>query len=85
MGYQDGKPLHVANKEKSLLAILSHETFEAMSEDDVLGLLQQKNVVVTGVPQTKKVAFDKHGLRTLSALDSQVSIQGTFRFSVSVL
>jgi hypothetical protein len=76
-GYQDDKPLHIADPDRSGFAIITREEYKKLlSSKSLQELLQRKNVVVTncGDPGLR---FDAAGLRTLSPLDSQVSIQGT--------
>lgn len=74
--YQDEKPLHIADPDRSCFAIITHEEYEKLyCSKGLQELLASKDVVVTncGDPGIK---FDAAGLRTLSHLDSQVSIQG---------
>ncbi len=56
-----------------------------MSQVELFALLQRKNLIVTDTPFPDEVEFDEHGLRTLSALDSQVSIQGVLEFKQNIL
>jgi hypothetical protein len=71
----DGKPLHIASPNLSGFAILQYADFKDMSPAELHQLLRRKNVVVTGCPGPV-LGFDEAGLRTLSPLDSQISIQG---------
>jgi hypothetical protein len=73
--YQDEKPLHIADPDRSCFAIITHEEYEKLSSKGLSQLLACKDVVVTNCGDPG-VTFDAAGLRTLSPLDSQVSIQG---------
>jgi hypothetical protein len=74
-GYVNGKPLHIADPAKSRFDTISHAQFEALTGQELQARLRQKNLVVTGCPHPN-LKFDEAGLRTLTALDSQISIQG---------
>jgi hypothetical protein len=74
-GYQDGLPLHIASPDLSGFKVIPHAIFQNMPAKEVQELLRCRNVVVTGCP-VPDLQFDEVGLRTLSPLDSAVSIQG---------
>ena len=73
-GYVEGKPLHIADPEKSGFAILSKDEFDSMEPHKLHALLSSKNLVVTGWPHGD-MDF-KEGLESLTELDAQISIQG---------
>ena len=75
-GHVDGKPLHIANPEKSSFDIISFVEFQGLSTPQIQGRLRHKNVVITGCPHPN-INFDEVGLRALSPLSRKISIQGT--------
>lgn len=73
--YQDGQPLHIVDPEKSAFDVMSYGEFQAMPPTELQTRLSLKNIIVTDCPH-RNMKFDEAGLRTLCALDSQVSMQG---------
>ena len=74
--HANGKPLHLADPERSMFDIISSEDFESLSAAQIQERLRRKNIIVTGLKHAN-VNFDKAGLRELCPLDRVVSIQGT--------
>lgn len=74
--YQDGKPLHMASPNDSMIETLTHEEFEALPTDEAQTLLKRKIVIVHGVP-SEDIKFNKAGMRTLvNSMRSRIFIQG---------
>ena len=76
-GYEDGLPLHIANPARSGFKTISYAAFKDMPANDFRSLILDKNVVVTGHPH-RRLQFDEAGLRSVTPLDSQISILGKF-------
>jgi hypothetical protein len=71
----DGKPLHIADPERSSFDIIPFIDFQRLSTSQIHDRLRHKNVVVTDYPHPE-VKFDEAGLRGLSPLSRIISIQG---------
>jgi hypothetical protein len=74
--YRDGQPLHIVDPKKSAFDIISFVDFQALAPSQIQERLRFKHIVITGCPHPN-LKFDASGLRTLSPLDNQISIQGT--------
>jgi len=73
--YSDGKPLHLSNPSKSVIATLSHAEYIAMPSKQLKALMVKQHVVVTACPDPL-VKFDEEGLQTLAPMHLPVSLQG---------
>ncbi|PPQ83530.1 hypothetical protein CVT25_006959 [Psilocybe cyanescens] len=72
--YIHGRPLHIADPCRSVIAVLSYEEFLNMPHNKLHSLAAQKNIVVRGVPVPDH-KFDAKGLDFIHPLHSPVSIQ----------
>jgi hypothetical protein len=73
--YLNEKPLHMADPQVSVIAILTYEQYAAMSPIEFKSLLHMKNVVVSNYP-VPKINFDEQGLQTLTSMHLSVSLHG---------
>ena len=74
-GFVDGKPLHVADPEKSAFKVMTESEFEQKSVEEIQEIFRRKHIVITDM-RSPPLKFDAKGLRTLSPLSRITFIQG---------
>jgi hypothetical protein len=74
-GFQDGLPLHIANPEELVFAIMTESEFEEKNVEEIQGIFQQRHIIVKDM-RTTRYQFDEEGLYSLTGLTTVVDIQG---------
>jgi hypothetical protein len=74
-GFQDGLPLHIANPEESVFAIMTESEFEEKNVEEIQGIFRQRHIIVKDM-RTTQYQFGEEGLYSLTGLTTVVDIQG---------
>jgi hypothetical protein len=74
-GFVDGRPLHVADPEKSAFFVMTEAEFESKSVEEIQGIFRQKHILVTDM-RSATLQFDARGLSSLTRLSTVTFIQG---------
>jgi hypothetical protein len=78
-GFVDGRPLHIADPEKSAFFVMTEAEFESMTVGEIQGIFRRKHILVTDMHFTP-LQFDSRGLSSLTRLSTVTHIQGRVYF-----
>ena len=73
--FVDGRPLHVADPEKSAFLVMTEDEFESKSVEEIQGIFRQKHILVMDMCSAP-LQFDSRGLSSLTRLSTITHIQG---------
>jgi hypothetical protein len=71
----EGKPLHVADPDHSLIRVMSLQEFHSTPVQEIQRIHAKQHLLITGLPQ-EGFTFDEVGLLTLAPPEKTISIQG---------
>lgn len=74
-GFVDGRPLHIADPEKSAFRVMTETEFEEKPIEEIQEILREKHIIVMDI-QSAPLKFDAENLSTLWNLLAVTHIQG---------
>jgi hypothetical protein len=74
-GFVNNAPLHVADPEKSVFAIMTESDFDEKTVEQIQEILLKKHIIVKDMRSTP-LQFDARGLKTLTGLSTVTDMQG---------
>ena len=73
--YQEGRPLHLSDPDKSVFVVMDEMEYEAKTVPEIQEIFRRKHIIVTEM-RSPPLQFNEEGLSTLAALNSVTHIQG---------
>jgi hypothetical protein len=75
--YEDGYPIHLTNRSKSAISVMSERHFQMLSASEVQEILRCKHILISDCA-AQGLQFDRDGLRTLCNPKDTIEVHGKF-------